>query len=276
MGLIRYDRDDLRLFSQASHDWSALHTSDEYARQTSYGEIIVFGILGAFGSLGAIRDRPGLELAKVSLTYRSALFMNVDYQAVVTEKSDLRAGVVLLDGKGTPMMSSDFRFREARTPASVEDVPGTCPVSEQADWKPSDLVEGVEVSGRYAPDPVALRRIGEKWKLAGKGATRAQVAVMLWSSYLTGMHLPGLPGTSAQLQVTFHPDGPPAGLPFDYRSKVVGFDERFQLLHSSTELSTAEGTFADAEVWSHVRDEPIRLPSPPGRGEEEGSVAAQE
>jgi hypothetical protein len=42
-------------------------------------------------------------------------------------------------------------------------------------------------------------------------------------------------------------------LPFDYRSRVVGFDDRFRLLHSKTELSTPEGTFADAEVWSHVR-----------------------
>jgi MaoC like domain len=268
MGVIRYDRDDLRLFSTASHDWSRLHTSDEYARQTSYGEVIVFGILGAFASLGELRDRPGMELAKVSLTYRSALYMNVDYRATVNEKSDVRAGVVLLDGAGSPMMSSDFRFREASSPTRADEVAGVCPVSEQADWKPEDLVEGVEVAGRYAPDPTALGRIIERWHLLAKGATPPQVANLLWSSYLTGMHLPGLAGTSAQLQLTYRLGGPPPRIPFDYRSRVVGFDDRFRLLHSSTELSSDEGIFADAEVWSRVRDD--EAPSDSSGGQEPG------
>jgi hypothetical protein len=254
MGVIRYSRDDLRLFSQASHDWSRLHTSDEYARQTSYGEVIVFGILGAFASLGELRDRPGLELAKVSLTYRSALYMGVDYLITANERSDTRASVVLADPAGVPMMSSDFRFREASASSPADEVAGIFPVSEQTEWKAEELVEGVEVSGRYAPDPAALAQIMTRWRLASKGATPPQVAGLLWSSYLTGMHLPGLRGTSAQLQLTFRPGGPPPRTPFDYRSRVVGFDERFQLLHSSTELASVEGVFADAEVWSQVRE----------------------
>ena len=132
---------------------------------------------------------------------------------------------------------------------------GTCPVVEQADWDPSSLVEGVEVSGRYAPEPSALRRIVDRWGLPGKGLTPPRVAALLWSSYLTGMHLPGLPGTSAQLRLSFRPDGPPPRLPFDYRSRVVGFDDRFRLLHSATELAVEGSVFADAEVWSRVRAE---------------------
>ena len=252
---IRYERDDLKLFSEASHDWSRLHTSDEYARGTAYGEVIVFGIQGALASIGALRDRPGLELAKVSLTYRQPLYMGIDYLARVNERSDDRASVDLVDGSGVTMMSSDFRFRAASGPVAAEEVAGTCPVSEQAEWEAGDLIEGAEVGGRYAPEPAALRRILDRWRLPEKGATPPQVAVLLWSSYLTGMHLPGLRGTSAQLRVAFRAVGPPPRTPFDYRSRVVGFDDRFRLLHSATELSRAEGVFADAEVWSHLRDD---------------------
>jgi hypothetical protein len=67
----------LRLFSETSHDRSRLHTSDNYARQTAHGEVIDIGILGAFASLSELQDRPELELAKVSLTYRQPLYMNV-------------------------------------------------------------------------------------------------------------------------------------------------------------------------------------------------------
>jgi hypothetical protein len=255
MTVIRYERDDLRLFSEASHDWSRLHTSDEYARGTVYGEVIVFGIQGALASLGALRDRPGRELAKVSLTYRQALYMKVDYQARVIERSDDRASVDLIDAAGVTMMSSDFRFRPSSGPVATEEVAGVCPSTEQTRWGAEDLGAGIEVVGCYAPEPAALRRILDQWRLPDKGATPPQVAVLLWSSYLTGMHLPGLRGTSAQLRATFRPDGPPPLLPFHYRSRLLSFDERFRMLHSAAKLSQPEGVFADAEVWSHLRDD---------------------
>jgi hypothetical protein len=153
------------------------------------------------------------------------------------------------------MMSSDFRFRPSSGPIATGEIAGVCPVTEQTEWDAGDLAEGIEVAGRYAPEPAALRLVLDHWRLPDKGATPPQVAVLLWSSYLTGMHLPGLRGTSAQLRATFRPGGPPPSIPFDYRSRVVNFDERFRMLHSATELSRPEGVFADAEVWSHLRDD---------------------
>jgi len=91
MGTIRYTREDLELFSKASHDKSRLHMSEQYACQTIYGEPIVFGILGAFASLCALSDRHGQQIATTALDYRLPLYMGVDYQIETNESAQGRA-----------------------------------------------------------------------------------------------------------------------------------------------------------------------------------------
>ena len=252
MTIVRYSREDLALFSQASHDNSRLHMCDEYAKNTSYGEPIVFGILGVFASLGALAERPGKQLASASIEYRAALYMTADYRIEVKERGPGAVRVLLKDG-GRTMMASDFTFRDWVGPDSEAEVPGTAPQYDQSTWAPDQLREGIRVAGRYAPSPGPLRALVERWDMGRKGVTIAQVGVFLWSSYLTGMHLPGLLGTSAKLEVSYVPERTPAEIPFDYETRVEEFDDRFNILRTITELSGRQGTFATAEVSAHVR-----------------------
>jgi hypothetical protein len=257
---VQYNWDDLRMFSRASHDNSRLHMSEEYARETVYGEPPVFGILGAFAALSALKDRPGQELAKVSLDYRAPFFMNVNYFLESSESSSGRSKVRLRDAESV-LMAASFTFRELGEPATVDDefqIKGIAPSHEQADWKADELKPGVKVSGRYAPSPDALAMILLKWKLTDKGVTLPQIGTMLWSSYLTGMQLPGLPGTSAHLRLSFGDDHSRPESPFDYETTVADFDKRFPHLHlltSHSVLRGQHGTFAEAEIVSHVRGE---------------------
>ncbi len=252
MGTIRYTREDLELFSKASHDKSRLHMSEQYACQTIYGEPIVFGILGAFASLCALSDRHGQQIATTALDYRLPLYMGVDYQIETNESAQGRARVVLKDDRRI-MMTSLFTFRGTRPPDGESDVPAIAPIHEQADWKPEELREDVQVNDRYAPSPEHLRALIQRWRLTEKGLTMPQVGVLLWSSYLTGMQLPGLRGTSVQLRLRFRPEGPGAETPFDYEARVAEFDERFSLLRTAAKLSGVKGVFADSEVSSHLR-----------------------
>jgi hypothetical protein len=248
----RFDPDDLAMFSEASHDRSPLHVSEEFARRTPYGETLVFGILGAFATLGSLRDRPDQELASVLLIYRAPLYKSVHYTVDATRDSSDGARAVITD-QGKVMMSAALTFRAATGPAPGFEGEGLSPLHEQAQWRPEELCPGVRVSGRYAPSSLPLRGLVERWSVARKGATSDQINCLLWSSYLTGMQLPGARGTSAQLRLTFRSEGPAPETPFDYIAKVVEFDPRFAILRSAATLSGKQGPFCDAEVWSHVR-----------------------
>jgi hypothetical protein len=253
MTVVRYTREDLALFSKASHDNSRLHMCDDYARQTSYGEPIVFGVLGVFASLGALADQQGKQLAGAAVDYRVAFYMDVDYQIEVKAQESGAARVHLKDGKRT-LMTSNFTFRDEVDLDSDTPFQGTAPLLTQSTWTPDRLREGVQVEGNYAPAPGPLRALIERWNLARKGVSLPQIGVFLWSSYLTGMHVPGLLGTSARLEVSYVSEGTTAEIPFKYNARVSEFDDRFSLLRTSTELSGRRGTFGTAEVTSHVRE----------------------
>ena len=152
--------------------------SEQYACQTIYGEPIVFGILGAFASLCALSDRHGQQIATTALDYRLPLYMGVDYQIETNESAQGRARVVLKDDRRT-MMTSLFTFRGTRPPDGESDVPAIAPIHEQADWKPEELREDVQVTGRYAPSPEHLRALIQRWRLTEKGLTMPQVGVLL-------------------------------------------------------------------------------------------------
>ena len=261
MKTVRFGRDDLELFSRASHDKSLLHMSEDYASQTIYGETIVFGILEAFAALGSLPNRPGQELASASLNYNLPVLLEVDYEIEPGRSSWDRAKVTLLNS-GRIMMSSVFRFRDRKGDHREFAPAGIAPVHKQAEWKPDALKPGVMVSGTYTPEPDPFHKLIERWQLAAKGLTVPQIATFLWSSYLTGMQLPGLLGTSAMLRLTFRGDGATAEIPFDYRTRIVEFDDRYSRLQSATELIGSQGTFADAEVWSHIRVDTKPTPSP--------------
>ncbi len=254
MPTVSYSQNDLELFSKASHDASRLHMCEQYARQTAYGEAIVFGVLGVFASLGALRDRHGLELANATVIYRVPLYMGVDYQIETKEPAPDRASVAIKNADST-LLSCLFGFRNQTEAPAERDVPGTAPLGEQATWRPEELRQKVVVAGRYAPAPEHLNLLIDRWRLVDKGVTKPQVAVLLWSSYLTGMQLPGLLGTSAQLRLAFRPAGPAPEIPFDYVAELAEFDERFSLLRTKARLSGTRGVFVDAEVSSHLRTE---------------------
>ena len=254
MGTVRYTWEDMELFSRASHDHSRLHMSKEYARQTSYGRPIVFGILGAFAALGALNDRRGWWLTSARLDYRRPFDLDTNYRLEAKEPGPERGSVALKDAEGV-ILSATFSFDEARDPGGCFQAgDGIAPLREQRTWESDELKPGVRVGGRYAPPRDAFETLVARWGLAAKGVQAPQIAVFLWSSFLTGMHLPGLHGTSAGFRVTFDPGTSGGAVPFDYDTTIQGFDDRFRLLTTTTILSGRGGPFAAAEVVAHVRD----------------------
>jgi NAD(P)-dependent dehydrogenase (short-subunit alcohol dehydrogenase family) len=249
---IRFNAQDVELFREASHDVNPLHTSAAYARRTSYGEPVVYGILGTLAALSLLPERPGRVISEVALTFLGPIFQGIDYASKVTAKGENKAKVVLEDA-GRSVLSASLTFVPGTDEGEL--APSARPRETPTAWTLEDLRPGLEANGRYSPEPAALAALIARWRLAGKGFGAAHVSALLWASYLVGMELPGERATFTRLQVSF--DGAAAQAPLDYQARVAEeIDERFDLLQIEAGLWQGGSKFAKSGIWSIVRRDP--------------------
>src|SRR5207248_6928823 len=85
----------------------------------------------------------------------------------------------------------------------------------------------------------------------------AQIAALLWSSYLVGMELPGRQALLSRISLTFDAPSVEHGDRLNYRATIARFDERFNKLIADVELTTDRGILAHGCVESFVRPAPF-------------------
>ncbi len=236
---VRFSPEDLRLFALASHDRNPLHLNAEYARATPYGEPVVFGILGALACLGAIPEHAGQRLSELTADFQGPMFTGVEYQLRATE-----AGCVLLDGS-RKLVSVQAAF-EPGEEACVTWPEASAKLSEAA---MPELIEGHQVRGTYSPNAEAMHEI-----LTRFGASRFALpgAAMAWSSYFTGMEVPGARALFFKLSLSFPPAQESAGVPLTYRTEVRSLNS-MNLLRVSVRLLIGETVVADGETRTLLR-----------------------
>lgn len=249
---VHFTREDLARFSAASHDRNPLHISEEYARATSYGEPVVFGMLGVLACLGHLPDRPHHRLQSLSVEFRNPLEVDVSYRVAASTPSTDSATVKLYDATRL-MMKATFAFTPGQATAHPLPMHETPCISEAADRQRTDLLPGTRVKGTYGPGTQDFAEVMTRWELSGKGATARQIAAMLWASFLVGMELPGKRAVFWRLMLRFLPELELHGGPFSYEAVVHEFDERYDILHTTGTLSSGDATGATAQMWAFVR-----------------------
>lgn len=248
---IRFADDDLALFARASHDVNPLHLDDGYARATPFGRRVVFGVLGALACLAHAPEVPGQRLRALTLEFVGPMFADTDYNVQARRLADDRIGVTLGDG-ARPLVKATLRLAPGATrPDPVPDTPFALR-REAADGAPDTLAAGSARAGRYAPDPAAVDALRARLGLDGRLVSPAQVAALLWSSYLVGMELPGRQALFNGLTLDFADPAPP-GAPLDFAATVRGFDPRFGLLRTNVLLEADGAPFAKGEIRAFVR-----------------------
>ena len=253
--ILRFSSEELALFARASHDRNPLHCSPDYARGTAFGEPVVFGVLGALVAAGRLRDRPSQSVAKVSVEFRDALQVGIDYQVSLEEGPD-RATLTIADGR-RQLLLLEVLFRSQpplvlAAHRSVGSVRG-----QSANLSPAELSVGMFVRGSYAPDGPSLASLLERYHLPDKGFGSTEVSLLCLASYLVGMELPGERALFARLTIELARAGTPR---IDYRATVRSFDERFDLLTTDVELTGDGRPAGTMALESFVRRD---LP-PPG------------
>jgi NAD(P)-dependent dehydrogenase (short-subunit alcohol dehydrogenase family) len=252
LGIIEFGPDDLARFREASHDCNPLHVSEIYARKTPFGEPVVFGVLGLIRAIAAVPGRDPGDLEEVTAQFRAPMFAGVPYGVEVKEKKAGGFKVAILDGD-RPVMTASLSYRREPAFGPAGSTDGTCSRTEPARWEASDLREGFEVVGEYAPAPGPFRDLRERCGLPDAGNAASPLAALLWASYLIGMELPGERAAFSRLKLRFLGGHASPAAPISYSARVAGYDERFDLLDVVATLTSGGHPFAEAELASLVR-----------------------
>jgi NAD(P)-dependent dehydrogenase (short-subunit alcohol dehydrogenase family) len=247
----------LGLFAAASHDRNPLHTSEEFARATPYGEPIVFGVLAA---LAVLRWMPGRDapVRRIDLTFIRPVFAGRAY--TVSAAATAAGGRGQLADGDQPLVSVVVRYGAPSAPGQQRPAGSYPPPRRQpADRSLDQLPVGSFAAGRYRASK--LRELAARLGL-GDGAltlTDGHLAALLWGSYLTGMELPGRQALFARFTLDFAAACP---LPLSsYRAEVRRADPRFSLIRVAAALWTGVTPVASAQIEAFVR--PRLLPVEP-------------
>jgi NAD(P)-dependent dehydrogenase (short-subunit alcohol dehydrogenase family) len=277
---LRFTDDDLRLFSDASHDRNPLHLSDEYARRTAFGEPIVFGALGALAMLSRLERHPELTARRLVFEFNQAAFKDVDYRIDAQHFSDEHATLGLYDG-ARPTMRGTVGFTSAAALSHPRWEPprgAPAPLSTPSD--PSLLQRGVRADGEYAPEPEAFAALIDRFGLTERPVSAISLAVLLWASYLTGMELPGKRALLSRLSVDLEVGALPASGPIRYHATVLALDPITNLLRTRVLLGPAEAPWGRSELRAFVRHPAHELAKaaavqPPSGAASKGTMAGK-
>jgi NAD(P)-dependent dehydrogenase (short-subunit alcohol dehydrogenase family) len=255
MSKIRFQAEDLELFSAASHDRNPLHLSASYARRTPFAQPVVQGVLAALATLSVAPAREGVLLDSASFLFRKPVFAGIDYTVAVAARQPLEVRCSLADS-GRTLLTANFKFR-AGEPLPPGDFSAIDPEPAEADRRvPAELVPGLALDFRYAPCPDALRRLLARWGLERQGLGLGEIAALLCCSYIVGMKLPGERALFSQLKIQFPPR--PFGLErgLNIHAEVSEFDDRFQRLGVRATIGPTASPGAEADLSAYVRNEP--------------------
>jgi len=254
---VRFEQADLERFSTASRDRNPLHLSAEYARKTPYGSCLVFGILATLKACANFRDRRGTVISSTAIEFRGPVYVGIDYLVEIQDESSDQASLKLSEG-GRLVLKAVWSFCSGYARSlDYAELGGEYP-REPAEWKPENPAEEYSLDGVFAPARADFAELLESYSLTTKGFAPIQVAALMWSSFLVGMHLPGKRATFWRLKLDFQTADLPAFVPFSYQARTTGFDERLDLLRVAALLSSQGRSFATAEIAAFVlRDSPV-------------------
>jgi len=251
MNTIQFTRNDLDLFSSASHDRNPLHLSDEYSRRTPYGGRVVFGVLDGLTASGFLADRAGVVLSSLEFEFFDTALLGIDYAVEVNENDASETTVRVMDGR-RPVLEAVLTFRPG-TPRAANSTDSQPSLSEPKDLSPADLPVGHRVSGRYGPSARALTTLISNTRLKQAWITPAHIAALLWASYLVGMELPGKRALFSRLSIEFD-DINKAAMPFDYDAEIVDISDVGEITIEAKLISNGVA-WAKATMAVHVRED---------------------
>jgi acyl dehydratase/NAD(P)-dependent dehydrogenase (short-subunit alcohol dehydrogenase family) len=238
--------DQSHAFARLSGDSNPLHLDPVWARRLQFGECVVHGVNLTLIMLEEIfRVYPvpaGHQLAELSVQYDSALRVGEPLKIVVENSDDGNIKATAFSVKRV-VQRLFVRLEALSVPeiAIGEQNPGS-PPCEDVDF---DGMMGARGEAVLTFDSNLARRL---FPVVNGTLPRAQIAVLLASTMIVGMRIPGLHSVFASLCLCFSD----ARRSSDLRYRVVKADPRFNLI-----IIDLDGGGAFGSLSALVRPQPV-------------------
>lgn len=252
---LRIREEHVLLFGAASLDFNPLHRSEAYARTTSFGERVVYGVLGVLASLARVDPPPGKVVSKIRVDFRGSLHLDIDYVIRIERRDGGLVVADLMDGQ-TILTRTRFWFGEGIPDKATFPANGVAPRHSARFLADAELTPGLSFSGEYGPSGDAYLDLLNCLGLNRDEIGDRPVITLLCSSYLTGMELPGERAAYVGLEAEFMPA--PVSVPLNFTIRLQTLDERLSRIQCPFELTSGAEPFARGEVVSIAR--PLRSP----------------
>ena len=245
---VSFAEQEVAIFSKASGDRNPLHLSHDYARRTPYGQPLVFGCLGAIACLGHVHLPAGWSATSLEAEFRQPIFLGVMYRVETSEKEG-RWRARLFDGSAL-VVSVTVTAEPSPRNQTLELIAaaGAFERRDAAVRRQEDIVPGLEISGVYSCNTVALATLAARWG----GVDPLLTTLLGWSSYLVGMEVPGESAIFSKLVLYFQGTDPcPATLV--YRASVASVDSRFGQIVMDLSVLNGGSIVASGQCCSFIR-----------------------
>ncbi|WP_432702325.1 SDR family NAD(P)-dependent oxidoreductase [Lysinibacillus sphaericus] len=256
---LRFSMDDLKLFSQASHDRNPLHLSQNYCRKTPFGQPVVFGVLCGIASISYLPKKYSYIASDISMEFFGPIFLDVDYRVEIQEKNSRFVSISVVDGS-QQLLKLSIEYKEA----GINEIPLRKMIDsseyrestrrEPAIIDPSELGNEINIKGNYTPSFEAFKKLEKQYDLMDKGISVRQYSALMCCSYLTGMEMPGKEALFSQLKIEFNDLEHSWDTGFSYNVYSENYDKRFKLLKVGGSIAIKEKQYASIKLTSFVRE----------------------
>lgn len=270
---VRFREEHLRSFGAASLDFNPLHVSESYARRTSSGERVVYGMLGFLACLRKVPVPANRIPSGVRIDFKSPLFLDVEYTIAMEQEAPENVRIALLDGRAI-MMRARLQFRDGTPQNANLPETGIAPRRDSRRLEAPDFAQKLSFRGTYAPPHAAYSQLLDLLGIDRRTWGDALPVAALCSSYMTGMELPGERATWSGLRLEILTPRPEA--PFTFEIALGSHNAQFGLVQSQFTLGGANGIWARGEMSSivrHLRSRNSEVRVEPGSGRFEGKSA---
>jgi NAD(P)-dependent dehydrogenase (short-subunit alcohol dehydrogenase family) len=248
--IVRFLEEHLRCFSAASLDFNPAHLSESYARRTSSGQRVVYGMLGLLACLREIQLPAHQIPFELRIDLKTPLVLDVDYAISIEQGDSSSAKVMLRDGSAT-MMRARLEFHRgvpfhANLPATGVAPRRVSRTLEASEFEPMPVFNGV-----YSPARLAYQKLLTLLRIDRNVWGDALPLAALCSSYVTGMELPGERATYSGLRLRILRQA--VDVPFSFRIALDSYNTQFGLVQSQFALRDATGIWAEGEISAIAR-----------------------
>lgn len=237
----RFDEDAQEAFAQLSGDYNPIHLDRAFARRSMFGGRIVHGVhLVAVGLNALFDSKRGLRVGSLTAKFQRPVRLGSSVRYAFEDISTETVRIRIEDFDGDKLATMTVHLAPESSPPEIAQDPNRIPDVAFSPTTPEANPPNGTVLERSGCLELQLERVllRRSWPALERGLTVLQIAQLLGTTRLVGMHCPGLLSLFAELSIDFtgQSDADPV-----LRWKVTDWDPRFSRLEIALSSASLEG-----------------------------------